>query len=198
MLARANERARAASVGNVRFVNADASTYTSDNEFDLMFSRAGVMFFRDPIAAFANLRRALRRRGGLAFICFRDQGLNPWWTVPLAAVGTVVKLDPASAPNGPGVFSFANERKLREVIEQSGFVDAIYEPVDFELLLGADVESATDFSVNAGAAAKVLAGLDDELRTLGRRAISQALSQSAGPNGVTLHAATWIVVARNK
>ena len=76
MLTRANERAEALGIANVRFVNADASTFTSDDAFNLVFSRAGIMFFRDPIGAFSNLRRVLRPGGRLAFVCSRDQGLK--------------------------------------------------------------------------------------------------------------------------
>jgi SAM-dependent methyltransferase len=197
MLARARERAEVLGIANVRFVNADASTYTSDVAFNLVFSRAGIMFFRDPIGAFANLRHVLRPGGRLAFVCFRDQGLNPWWTVPLAAVAPIAKPETPAVSDGPGVFSLADARRLRAVIEQSGFVDAAYNPVDFDLLLGTDIESATEFSINAGAAAKALASLDGKLRARGRLAISQSLSRNAGPNGVTLRAATWIVLARN-
>ena len=197
MLTRAKERAEVLGIANVRFVNADASTFTSDDAFNLVFSRAGIMFFSDPIGAFSNLRRVLRPGGRLAFVCFRDQGLNPWWTVPLAAVAPIARPETPAASDGPGVFSLADARHLRAVIEESGFVNAAYEPVDFDLLLGADIELATEFSINAGAAAKVLAGLDDEVRERGRLAISQSLSRNAGPNGVTLRAATWIVLARN-
>ena len=112
-------------------------------------------------------------------------------------MATIAKPETPAASDGPGVFSLADARHLRAVIEESGFVNAAYEPVDFDLLLGTDIESATEFSINAGAAAKVLAGLDNELRERGRLAISQSLSRNAGPNGVTLRAATWIVLARN-
>ncbi len=125
MLAPAKERTQALGVANVRFVNADASTYALDDAVDLVFSRAGIMFFGDPTSAFTNLRRALRPGGRLAFVCFRDQRQNPCWTVPLAAAATVAKLEPPAAPKGPGVFSLADEDRLRAVVEQSGFVDLI-------------------------------------------------------------------------
>ena len=44
---------------------------------------------------------------------------------------------------------------------------------------------------------RCLRALTDELRARGVVAISQSLSRKAGPNGVTLGAAAWIVVARN-
>ena len=196
MLARATQRAQLAGIDNVRFVNSDASTYRSDVPFDLIFSRAGVMFFDDPVGAFANLRRTLRPGGRLAFICFRAPDLNRWWTVPLSAAASVAAPGPAAPPSAPGVFSLADEGRLREVVGQAGFVDAVCDAIDFDLALGRDIDDATEFSINAGAAAKALAGLDGERRALGRRAIREALLSNEGINGVTLRAATWIVQAR--
>ena len=39
--------------------------------FDAAFSRFGVMFFSDPVAAFANIRASLKPDGRLAFVCWR-------------------------------------------------------------------------------------------------------------------------------
>jgi len=93
MLARAQERA--APYGNVSVVLADAETYTfTPGSEDALFSRFGVMFFRDPSAAFTNLRRALRPGGQLAFVCWQELAKNPWATRPLEAV---MRLLPESA-----------------------------------------------------------------------------------------------------
>ncbi|MQA13973.1 MAG: hypothetical protein GEV09_07300 [Pseudonocardiaceae bacterium] len=41
-------------------------------------SRFGVIFFDDPTAAFANIARALRPGGRLAFLCWQDVARNEW------------------------------------------------------------------------------------------------------------------------
>ncbi|TFG97014.1 MAG: class I SAM-dependent methyltransferase, partial [Myxococcales bacterium] len=84
MLERA--RARAAGLPNLRFTNADAQTHSFDERFDLAFSRFGVMFFADPVAAFANVHRALRPGGRVAVVCWQGIDRNPWLLVPLRAV----------------------------------------------------------------------------------------------------------------
>src|SRR5207248_3163461 len=76
MLARARALAQSERLANVRFVNADASRFEDARPFDLVFSRFGVMFFPDPPAAFANLARALRSGGRLAFVCWRSPAEN--------------------------------------------------------------------------------------------------------------------------
>ena len=64
-------------------------------------------------------------------------------------------------------------------------------------MLGADVDFATEFIVNAGPAARAVAGATDEIRARVRAAIRQSLAQHAGRAGVSLSAATWIVQATN-
>jgi len=89
MVARAADSAREAGLANVRFENADAQTHRFPAaEFDLLYSRFGVMFFADPTAAFTNLRAALRPGGRLAFICWQPLRENPWLAVPLAAAAS--------------------------------------------------------------------------------------------------------------
>jgi ubiquinone/menaquinone biosynthesis C-methylase UbiE len=89
MLQRARERAQAAGVTNLAFIQADSSAYKFSNDADLIFSRTGVMFFSDTVAAFANLRRALRPGGRLVLSAsvtansirggrFRSRQLRPW------------------------------------------------------------------------------------------------------------------------
>src|SRR5205085_7165358 len=65
VLERARERTR--SIDWVDFLEADAAQCTFAGDADLLYSRFGVMFFAEPEAAFANLRRALRRTGRLCF-----------------------------------------------------------------------------------------------------------------------------------
>ena len=68
MLARAAERLPPGAL--VQFVRADATTYRFEPAaFDLLFSRFGVMFFAEPVRAFAHLRTALKPSGRLAVAC---------------------------------------------------------------------------------------------------------------------------------
>jgi ubiquinone/menaquinone biosynthesis C-methylase UbiE len=195
MLQRARKRAQTAGVTNLAFIQADASAYKFSNDADLIFSRTGVMFFSDTVAAFANLRRALRPGGRLVFVCFRDRELNSWWTVPLAAAATVVAVEPPTPPRQPGPFALAEESYLREILDRSGFVDAVCEPRDYDLIISDNLESASDFVINAGSAAGALASACEDQRVQAGAAIRLALTQYASSTGVSLRAATWIVRA---
>src|SRR5258707_7653038 len=70
----------------VRFVQADAQVFPFEPaSFDAAFSRFGVMFFADPLAAFINIRRSLRPKARLAFVCWRALEENPLHILPLSA-----------------------------------------------------------------------------------------------------------------
>ena len=72
MLDEAARRATAAGIGNVRFVRADAQVHRFEAAaFDLAISRFGVMFFANPVAAFANIAAALRPGGRLVVVAWR-------------------------------------------------------------------------------------------------------------------------------
>ncbi|HZX86522.1 MAG TPA: class I SAM-dependent methyltransferase, partial [Reyranella sp.] len=71
--------ARAHRLDNATFVVGDAATHPFQaGHYDLVFSRFGVMFFADPVAAFRNIRRALKPAGRLVFIAWRTPQENPW------------------------------------------------------------------------------------------------------------------------
>jgi ubiquinone/menaquinone biosynthesis C-methylase UbiE len=66
---RARELARTQGIRNITFQRADAQVHPFPQErFDLAISRFGTMFFADPVAAFGNLRRALRPAGRLVMM----------------------------------------------------------------------------------------------------------------------------------
>ena len=85
LLVRARERLSERAVRNVELIEADAQTHSfGRTRYDAIVSRFGVMFFSDPVAAFANLRRALAPDGRLAFVCWAPLEDNPWFRRPAA------------------------------------------------------------------------------------------------------------------
>src|SRR3979490_816519 len=122
MLARA--RQIAPSGMPVDFVLADATVYPFEPaSFDLLFSRFGVMFFADPALSFANMRKALRPSGRLAFACWHEPREHPWMMTPLHAVYKHVPKLPQLGPEDPGPFSFASEERVHRLLGEAGFSD---------------------------------------------------------------------------
>src|SRR4051794_39690661 len=92
--------------------------------FDAGYSRFGVMFFNDPVAAFTNIRRSLRPNAVLAFACWRTVFENEWMLVPAAAATSVTGAS-APMPNAgePGPFSLSDGDHIRSILNAAGFGD---------------------------------------------------------------------------
>jgi len=71
-VARVRERIVTAGLRHAEAIVADASVHPfAPDSFELAFSRFGIMFFSDPVAAFENVRRAMKPGGRLALAVFR-------------------------------------------------------------------------------------------------------------------------------
>ncbi len=113
-----------ASRAQVEFMHADASVHNfATDSFDLLFSRFGVMFFDDPVAAFSNLRAAMQTPGRLAFCCWQAMKENDWTWIPLRAALQHLPPPEPPAPHAPGPFAFADGERLRAILADSGFSD---------------------------------------------------------------------------
>ncbi|HEX3674954.1 MAG TPA: class I SAM-dependent methyltransferase [Rhizomicrobium sp.] len=194
MLAVARERAAAAR-RKIDFMQADAASHVLTPRFDLVFSRFGVMFFADPAAAFANIAEAPSRKGRLAFVCWRGVGENLWASVPFAAARDLVPEQPPSDPHAPGPFAFADDARLRGILSAAGFANIRIKKLDVPMLMGADADQAATHALNVGPLARAATGLDDETRAKIHARAKTALAQFAGPQGVAVPAACWLVGA---
>lgn len=77
-------RSRTQHLPQVTLLQRDAAQLDlPDYSFDCLYSRFGMMFFANPIAAFSNLRRVLKPRGRLAFVCWRSFEENELDTFPV-------------------------------------------------------------------------------------------------------------------
>jgi SAM-dependent methyltransferase len=200
MLARARERALAAGAGQVEFLLADAQTAALPRGgFDLLFSRFGVMFFAEPPTAFANLRRALAKRGRLAFVCWQGLAKNAWMSVPLAAAAQHVKLPAPPLPGTPGPFAFADPERVARILDQAGFSEVSLEAVETRIAVGGGggIEEATRFLLEgAGPTTAALADASEAERAAVAGAVRKALEPYLTPRGVELGASVWIATAR--
>lgn len=198
MLGRAREEARLSGAENVRFEIADAQTADLPGApFDKLFSRFGVMFFSDPVAAFTNLRRALRPGARLTFVCWRAAVENPWIMVPAMAITQYVAVKTPD-PAAPGPFAFADGAKVEGVLRGAGFEGIALEPVDQPLTVGgsgADLDAAVALTMQIGLAREALHDASDEIRAVAARAIKDALAPYRTAEGVSMPSASWIVTA---
>jgi SAM-dependent methyltransferase len=199
MLSRARERAEAAGETRARFEQGDAQVFPfEEGAFDVAFSRFGVMFFEDSPAAFANIRRAVRPGGRIAFLCWRGIEHNPFMAVPYLAVAKHIELPPPPPPDAPGPLSFADEERVRGILESAGWSNFRYEPWDREFLVGGEgtLDEAVDFSLRVGPVTRALQAAEGKLdmATI-TRSVREALAPYATPTGVRMPCAPALVTA---
>lgn len=200
MLARAEARAREAGLGNLRFLQRDAQTADlGEGRFDAVASRFGVMFFEDPHAAFANLRRALRPGGRVAFVCWQAAERNAWIAEPMAAVAPFLELPPPPEPGAPGMFSLAAPERVRGILEGAGLADVTLREASLATRPGGgDVEEAVATFLEVGPVARLLqeqeAGPDVRARV--EAAVRARFAAADAGDGPRFASAAWIVTAR--
>jgi SAM-dependent methyltransferase len=199
--------AATSSVPEARFLLADAQTedLTAHGPFTTVVSRFGVMFFDDPVAAFAIIRRAVVPGGRLGFVCWRGIEENQMFTL-----GTTVlqaRLDPPPpppTPGAPGPLGFAEPGHATTVLEQAGWVEVGSRPVDVLCDYGLDGSDGVEerltmvLNTSGGRAAQAQlearlgpdawAGLLDDVRAELRRNLVDGR--------VAFDGAGWLVTAR--
>jgi SAM-dependent methyltransferase len=192
-------RRRADSTGHeISFVLADALTHTFDEDYSLLYSRFGVMFFADPVAAFTNLAGALNKSGRLCFICWRPAMENEWISVPLAAALAHVPPPQQPAPRTPGEFAFSDKDYVAEILNGAGYKDIQIDPVDQDLTVGgaSSIDQAMEFYEYIGPLARMFAELDEPTRIKTRQAVREAVQPYQSADGLKLGSACWLVKAR--
>jgi SAM-dependent methyltransferase len=192
-------RAESAGLANVAYLLADAQTHPFAAEFDLCYSRFGLMFFEDPPAAFRNLRRALRPGGRLSAVVWGPPASCAWLQLPLRALREHRPGAAGPSTSGPGPFSLSDAAALRGLAAGAGFADVRVEALELPFRCGETVDEAAGFLVRFGPAAAALreAGEEgDRLRPEVASRLAQLLVPWKGPRGIELPSAELLVTAR--
>lgn len=195
MLAVARERA--AGCANLDFIEGDVlRTAAKRAPIDLMVSRHGVMFFADPVPAFAALHAAAAAGGRLVFSCFRDRLENPWANdLAVAVTGS----PPAPRDDAPGPFAFADHDRVAAILADAGWADATAEPADYAWHAGAGDDSVADavaFFTRIGPAAPLLRELPQPEREAALARIAAVCEQHRTGDAVDFPAAAWLWTVR--
>lgn len=195
LIAAAKERAAREQLAAVRFLEADAQTYSFEpRSFDAVISRFGVMFFDDPAAAFANLRRAARPHATLTFIAWRSPADNEFISSLPHAVERFLPPMPAMDPDAPGQFAFANSQRVRTILQSSGWTDVRIEPMD--VLTTIIAKDLLAYVTKLGPIGLALKSADDSTRASVVAALHAAISRHVEQGVVRFTSACWLVMAR--
>ena len=193
---RARELARAEGLRNVTFEHADAQVHRFPEErFDLATSRFGTMFFDDPGAAFANVRRALSPAGRLVMMVWQAPARNEWEVTirqSLAGPGEAV----AVASGSPDPFSLADPAAVTEILEAARFDGIAFTDVREPVYYGPDVAAALDWVRGFTSTSQALKRLDPAAAAAAAGRLREALAAHMRDDGIWFNSRAWLVTAR--
>lgn len=198
MLARARQLAGAEGLTNVNFERADAQVHPFvPAAFDVIVSRFGTMFFANPVAAFTNLARAIRPGGRITMVAWQGLAANEWLREIRAslAAGRSLPTPPAGLP---GPFAQADPDQVHSVLSGAGLDDVALQSVEEPFWIGADTDDAFAFMSTGGLARGLLQDLDEPTRRRALDTLRATLERYAGPDGVVLGSAAWLISARRR
>jgi ubiquinone/menaquinone biosynthesis C-methylase UbiE len=189
-------RARAEREGTpARFIRANAQDHAFEPaSFDMLISRFGVMFFDDSVQAFANLRRAVKDDAELRFIAWRSPSENPFMTTAERAAAPLLPNMPARRPDAPGQFAFADQGRVRHILEESGWADIAIQPLDVPCTL--PEKELVRYFTRLGPLGVSLHEADDRTRTQVIETVRAAFEPYVHGAEVRFTAACWSVGAR--
>ncbi len=189
-------RARAEREGtSATFIRADAQSHAFEPaSFDMIVSRFGVMFFDDPVAAFANLRRVARDGAALRFVAWRSPSENPFMTTAERAAAPLLPNLPARRPDAPGQFAFADRCRISSILEDSGWAEIDVGPIDVACTL--PEQELVRYLTRLGPLGRILHEADDRTRAQVIETVRAAFEPFVHGAEVRFTAACWWVGAR--
>jgi SAM-dependent methyltransferase len=180
---------------SAQFVCADAQFYDfTTGSYDSIISRFGVMFFDDPIPAFANLRRAVRDGGELRVVAWRSASENPFMTTAERAAAPLLPDLPPRRPDAPGQFAFGDPQRVHTILEKSGWAEIEVRPIDVDCTLAE--HDLVGYLIRLGPVGLTLQGVDDRTRTQVIETVRAAFDPYVHGAEVRFVAACWMIGAR--
>jgi SAM-dependent methyltransferase len=193
MLERARADAAEQGIANARFEQGDAQVHPFPHGgFDVAISSGGVMFFDDPVAGFANIRRALRPGGRLVFMSPQGGTPDSDYARATAALKPLMR-GPSPAARGMG--SLVDAARIHEVLGAAGFADVSVTPVRAPMDYGRDAADAAEFILGQGPVRFNLEGVDQAVVERTREELRAGLRAYETSEGVRIPGAVWLVKA---
>jgi SAM-dependent methyltransferase len=190
---RARELARPQQLPNVTFECGDAQVHRFPPErFDLAMSRFGTMFFDDPFAAFANVRRALRPAGRLVMMVWQAPERNEWEVAIRRALAGAAEPE-ADATAGLDAFSLADPATVTGILDAAGFGDVGFADVREPVYYGPDVAAALGWVRSFRCTRQALSRLDPAAAAGALARLREMLAAHLSDDGVWFDSRAWIV-----
>jgi SAM-dependent methyltransferase len=195
LLERARERTAAEGLPNVTYELGDAQVHRfAPEQFDVVISRFGTMFFGDPVAAFSNIARATRPEARLVMLVWQGHDRNEWATAIDEALSPGAGMP--APPEGANPFSLAEPAVLESILGTAGFdavdIAGVREPVFY----GPDAGSAYEIVCSMSRTRQLLASVDGAAAALALARLRRLLAAHETGQGVAFDSRAWIVTAK--
>tara|TARA_B100001013_G_C24579113_1_gene429817 strand:- start:208 stop:1059 length:852 start_codon:yes stop_codon:yes gene_type:complete len=201
MLQKAKKSAKDKFLSNTSFLRLDVqSDDIGEGVYTTAFSRFGVMFFEDPVAAFTNINKSLVTNAQLSFVCWQSPSLNPWQSLFIQEVRKLINL-PSPPPRSPGPFAFSESSYINSILEESNFVEVEIESfeTDVKMFSGSSLSDAVKdyLSINP-VVSEMLKDSPDDLKDQVVNAVIEVFTPYYSESGLIFPSASWIVNANKK
>lgn len=145
----------ATDLSHVSFVLADAAVHPFNEAgdeagYDHLISRFGVMFFADPVPAFANMARAIKPGGKVTFAAWGAIPNNPYFRRAGAVVREILGEMPRPDPDAPGPFAFRDPKRVIGLLSAAGLRDVSCEVASHHLPAKEGLEGFANVLMNLG------------------------------------------------
>lgn len=194
------QRARALTLAegprNASYEHADVERHSFPvAELDIAISRFGTMFFTDPVAAFSNIRLALRPLGRLVMMVWQAREQNEWATEIERAVARGEAAARYTAASSQA-FSLGDPRAARDMLQTAGWIDVAFDEVHEPVFYGHDTDGALAFVSQFLSVQAALGSLNEDARERARARLRALLEARRTPDGVCFDSRAWIISAR--
>jgi SAM-dependent methyltransferase len=177
------------------FICADAQKHPFGlQKFDMIMSRFGVMFFDDPVQAFANLRSAAAEGCNLRCIVWRGPAENPFMTAAERAAAPLLPNLPPRRPDAPGQFGFADDRRVHSILKESGWNAIDIRAIDVNCTL--PEKEITRYGTRFGPVGIALQQADAQTRAQVATVVRAAFDPYVHGPEVRFTASSWMISAR--
>ncbi|MGB5557149.1 MAG: class I SAM-dependent methyltransferase [Paracoccaceae bacterium] len=199
LLQLAKDRKANLNIPNTSFKLADAQDHVfPPEEFDLVASRFGLMFFADPVAAFRNLFGTTRRGGRIAFVAWAGPDRNPWFRLPQAIAIDHLGPVPSVPPEAPGPMAFRDIDRVVGILEAAGFSDCQGQCVATNLYHPGGLNAVIRLASHVGPTARIVRtkGGSAEDHAMIMKRVADALTEFDRPDGIRIPAGINVFRAR--
>jgi ubiquinone/menaquinone biosynthesis C-methylase UbiE len=198
LIAECRKRVIHAQLNNVSFLAGDAARIALPKSLaDCLFSRFGVMFFKDPKTAFIHLRSSLKPGGRIAFSCWSAAQHNIWMLSIREVIANYIEL-PKLEPRAPGPFAFAEMDYINEILSFANFGNISVNPWIGKISIGRQENTPEEAAQFLLRSLSIAQSLNDELRSEKeaiQSELTQKLQEFTSPKGVYAPAQAWLVTA---